>query len=117
MQSQFFSSLYRDEGINRVTQNFELGRELIDDAYRVTDAEAVAMSRHLVKEDGLYLGSSSACNLVACVRLAKTMASGSTVVTILCDSGSRHQSKFWSDDYLKANDIPISNDITSILAE
>lgn len=80
-------------GINRLTNNFELGRDLIDDAYRVTDAEAVAMSRHLVKADGLYLGSSSACNLVACVRLAKTLEKGSTVVTILCDAGARHQSK------------------------
>jgi len=73
------------------------------------------MSRHLVKEDGLFLGSSSACNLVTCVRLAKTMLAGSTIVTILCDSGSRHQSKFWSNDYLKANDIPISDDISAIL--
>jgi cysteine synthase A len=51
--------------------------------YRVTDAEAVAMSRYLVKEDGLFLGSSSACNLVACVRLAKVMPAGSNIVTVL----------------------------------
>jgi cysteine synthase len=40
---------------------------------RITDAEAVSMSRHLVKHDGLFLGSSSACNLVACVKLAKKL--------------------------------------------
>jgi len=51
--------------------------------FRITDAEAVAMSRYLVTHDGLYLGSSSACNLVACVRLAKTLSSGSRIVTIL----------------------------------
>ena len=52
---------------------------------RVTDAEAVAMSRYLVKNDGLFLGSSSACNLVACVKLAKQegWTKGQTVVTIL----------------------------------
>lgn len=62
---------------------------------RVTDAEAVGMSRYLVQHDGLFLGSSSACNLVACVRLAKAIGRGSgrTLVTILCDSGSRHYSK------------------------
>ena len=79
---------------------------------RVTDAEAVAMSRYIVKHDGLFLGSSSACNLVACVKLAKQKGwtKGQTVVTILyeslflschlivdeldrCDSGTRHYSK------------------------
>lgn len=53
--------------------------------YRITDAEAVSMSRYLVKNDGLFLGSSSACNLVACVKLVRRMgwAEGQTVVTIL----------------------------------
>lgn len=53
---------------------------------RVSDAEAVAMARHLVKHDGLFLGSSSACNLVACVRLVNEMkwrGSGKRVVTVL----------------------------------
>jgi cysteine synthase A len=52
----------------------------------VTDEEAVAMSRHLVSKDGLFLGSSSACNLVACVKLIharKWKGSGKRVVTIL----------------------------------
>lgn len=61
---------------------------------RVTDAEAVAMSRYLVLQDGLFLGSSSAVNLVACVRMAKQMTKGDTITTILCDSGSRHVSFF-----------------------
>ncbi|WWD05858.1 hypothetical protein V865_003942 [Kwoniella europaea PYCC6329] len=104
-------------GINRITQNFALGLNVIDDAYRISDAEAVAMSRYLVAHDGLYLGSSSACNLVACVRLAKTLGKGSRIATILCDSGSRHQSKFWSDEYLKANDIPIDPSIIDRLLE
>lgn len=52
---------------------------------RISDAEAVSMSRYLVKHDGLFLGSSSACNLVACVKLAKKMdwTEGQHVVTIL----------------------------------
>lgn len=52
--------------------------------HSVTDEEAVAMSRHLNNQDGLFLGSSSACNLVASVRLAKKLPKGSTIVTILC---------------------------------
>jgi len=60
--------------------------------HRVTDAEAVAMSRHLTKADGLFLGSSSACNLVACVRAVRDglVPQGGRIVTILCDSGNRH---------------------------
>ena len=76
-------------------QNFLKGEQLIDDAYRVTDAEAVAMSRHLLENDGLFLGSSSAVNLVAAVRFAQRLSKDCRVVTILCDAGTRHYSKFW----------------------
>ncbi|WVQ94515.1 hypothetical protein IAU59_001594 [Kwoniella sp. CBS 9459] len=106
-----------DTVVEGITQNFSLGLDIIDDAYRISDAEAVAMSRYLVAHDGLFLGSSSACNLVACVRLAKTMSKGSRIATILCDSGSRHQSKFWSDDYLRANNIEIDPTIIDRLLE
>lgn len=89
-------------GINRLTKNFEMALGFIDDAIRVTDKEAVSMARYLVKHDGLFLGSSSACNLVACVRIAKKLGkdSGKVIATILCDSGARHYSKFWNDEYL-----------------
>ncbi|KAJ6507297.1 tryptophan synthase beta subunit-like PLP-dependent enzyme [Mycena vitilis] len=96
-------------GINRLTQNIELALPIIDDAFRVTDPEAVAMARYLVQHDGLFVGSSSACNLVACVRLIKKMGwqSGERIVTVLCDSGSRHYSKFWNDEYLRTAEIPV----------
>ncbi|TBU31620.1 PALP-domain-containing protein [Dichomitus squalens] len=96
-------------GINRLTHNFELALRIVDDAFRVTDEEAVAMSRYLVHHDGLFLGSSSACNLIACIRLVKKFGwnNGERVVTILCDSGSRHYSKFWNDDYLAKANIPV----------
>jgi cysteine synthase A len=100
-------------GINRLTNNIELALPILDDAFRVTDAEAVAMSRYLVKHDGLFLGSSSACNLVACVKLAKQKGwtKGQTVVTILCDSGTRHYSKFWNDEYLQKANIPVNLEV------
>lgn len=58
------------------------------------------MSRYLVKHDGLFLGSSSACNLVACVKLVRKMGwnEGQRIVTILCDSGNRHYSKVRNDN-------------------
>ncbi|CAO3645684.1 unnamed protein product [Cunninghamella blakesleeana] len=92
-------------GINRLTRNFDLGRRWVDDAYRVTDDEAVRMSRFLVREDGLFLGSSSAVNCVAAVKVAKQLGPGHVIVTLLNDSGQRHLTKFWSDDYLKENGI------------
>lgn len=62
-------------GINRVTANFEAGKDLVDDAVRVTDAQALAMARWLVEKDGVFIGSSSAvncefflgCHLVSCL--------------------------------------------------
>ena len=106
--------------MNRITRNLSQALPIIDDAIRsvplrlslslassrsrttpprrVTDAEAVAMSRHLALHDGLFLGSSSAVNLVASVRLARSWGHngrGRRIVTILCDSGARHASRFW----------------------
>ncbi|TPX39216.1 hypothetical protein SeMB42_g06411 [Synchytrium endobioticum] len=95
-------------GINRITMNWkqlEIGRgetmQYVDDAVRVSDQEAVDMSRYLMAQEGLFLGSSSAVNLVAAVRVARTLGPGHSIVTLLCDSGSRHLTKFWNDDYLK----------------
>lgn len=82
-------------GITRITQNFEAARTLIDDAVRVTDEQALRMARWLVEHDGIFVGSSSAVNCVAAVVTALKMPKGSRVVTILCDSGTRHLSKFW----------------------
>ncbi|KAF9050059.1 tryptophan synthase beta subunit-like PLP-dependent enzyme [Panaeolus papilionaceus] len=108
-------------GINRLTQNIELALPILNDAFRITDAEAVAMSRYLVKHDGLFLGSSSACNLMACVKLIQKQqwpaTRENTVVTILCDSGTRHYSKFWNDEYLHKAGIPIDTSIVEDLLQ
>ncbi|KAL8734129.1 MAG: hypothetical protein Q9166_001614 [cf. Caloplaca sp. 2 TL-2023] len=83
-------------GINRVTANFEAGRELIDDAIKVNDEEALAMARWLAEKDGIFTGSSSTVNCVAAARLARQLGPGHRIVTVLCDSGTRHLSKFWA---------------------
>ena len=56
---------------------------LIDDAYKVTDDEAIEMSRNIINKEGLFIGSSSAVNLVACEKLANQLGPGHTIVTIL----------------------------------
>ncbi|TIB07767.1 hypothetical protein E3P89_03725 [Wallemia ichthyophaga] len=109
-------SIVEGIGINRLTANFEQGLEHINDAVRVSDEEAVAMSRYIMANDGLFLGSSSACNLVAAVRSAKKMEKGSSIVTILCDSGGRHLSRFWDDSRLEELGIKVRSDIYDIIA-
>ncbi|KAI6783070.1 Cysteine synthase 2 [Emericellopsis cladophorae] len=92
---QQVDSIVEGIGINRVTDNFEAGRDLVDDAVKVTDEQACKMARWLVEKDGIFVGSSSSVNCVAAVVAAMKLPADSQVVTILCDSGTRHLSKFW----------------------
>ncbi|KAI0197656.1 cysteine synthase-like protein [Astrocystis sublimbata] len=92
---QQVDSIVEGVGINRITENFEAGRDLIDDAVKVSDEQACQMARWLVEHDGIFVGSSSAVNCVAAVVAATKLPEGSRVVTILCDSGTRHLSKLW----------------------
>ncbi|XP_010542524.1 PREDICTED: cysteine synthase 2 [Tarenaya hassleriana] len=93
-----FDTITEGIGINRLTRNFLMAK--LDGAFRGTDREAVEMSRFLLKNDGLFVGSSSAMNCVGAVRVAQTLGPGHTIVTILCDSGMRHLSKFYNPQYL-----------------
>lgn len=88
-------SVVEGVGINRVTANFEAGRDLVDDAVRVSDAQACAVARWLVERDGIFAGSSTAVNCAAAAATALTLPEGSVVVTVICDPGARHLSKFW----------------------
>ena len=92
-------------GLDRVTANFNAACPNVDDAMRVTDREAVAMARRLFTEEGLFLGSSSALNCVAAVRVAKQLPPGSTIVTILCGGGTRECTKLYNDAFLKEHDL------------
>lgn len=111
-------------GINRITRNLQMGLQCIDDAERVSDDEAARMGRHLILNDGLFLGSSSAVNCVAAVRTALKIKRQRgddpppVVVTVLCDSGSRHLSKFHNDDALVRLGVSDagSSDISDILS-
>jgi len=88
-------SVVEGVGMNRMTAVLAAGIDLVDDAVAVSDAQACTMARWLVERDGVFAGSSSAVNCVAAVATALTLPRGSTVVTVLCDSGFRHLSKFY----------------------
>ncbi|KAI1187669.1 cysteine synthase-like protein [Nemania serpens] len=114
---QQVDSIVEGVGINRVTENFEAGRDLIDDAVRVTDDQVCQMARWLVEHDGIFVGSSSAVNCVAAVVTAMRLPEGSRVVTILCDSGTRHLSKLWKKiGEMGLEDEPKPDDLFTLLA-
>lgn len=103
-------SIVEGIGINRLTANFEAGMHLIDDAFKVTDQQAMRMARWLVEKEGLFVGASSAVNCVAAVKAAQSLGTGKRIVTILCDSGTRHLSRFWK----QAGDIGGLDDMDSL---
>lgn len=92
-------------GLGRITANFNAALPFIDDAIKVTDVEVVKMSRRLLREEGLFLGSSSALNCVAALQVAKQLGPGHTVVTILCGGGMRECTKLYNDYFLKKNGL------------
>ncbi len=99
------SSVAEGIGQSRVTANLEGAP--IDTAYRVSDREAMPVLHDLMATDGLHLGLSSAINVAGAERLARELGPGSTVVTILCDSGSRYLSTLWNADWLRAKGLPL----------
>jgi cysteine synthase A len=114
---QQVDSIVEGVGINRVTENFEAGRDLLDDAVKVTDEQVCKMARWLVEHDGIFVGSSSAVNCVAAVVTAMTLPEGSRVVTLLCDSGTRHLSKLWKKiAEMGLEDEPKPDDLLTLLA-
>jgi len=112
-------SLVEGIGMNRLTRNFEVGQDRIQEAVKVTDAMAVGMGRWLIQSDGsislyisdestgLFVGSSSCVNLCAAVHIARQLGPGHRIVTFLCDSGARHLSKFYNDEWLREQGIEV----------
>ena len=99
------SSITEGIGQGRITANLE--DAVIDHAFQVPDAEAVSLVFQLMEEEGLCLGASSGVNIAGAKRLAKEMGPGHTIVTILCDYGSRYQSKLFNPEFLRSKDLPV----------
>ncbi|MDH5566234.1 MAG: cysteine synthase A [Myxococcales bacterium] len=98
------SSITEGIGQGRVTQNIEGAP--IDDAYRIPDTEALPILFDLLAEEGLCLGGSSGINVAGAIRLARDLGPGHTIVTILCDSGTRYRSKLFNPEFLRAKGLP-----------
>jgi cysteine synthase A len=99
------SSITEGIGQGRVTANLE-GLK-IDRPYQIPDEESLPVVFDLLKEEGLCLGASSGVNVAGAIRLAKDLGPGHTVVTILCDSGTRYTSKLFNPDFLRSKNLPV----------
>jgi cysteine synthase len=99
------SSITEGIGQGRVTAN--LDGAIVDDAYQIPDHEAVAVVYDLLEHEGLCLGGSSGINIAGAIRLAKDLGPGHTIVTILCDYGSRYQSKLFNPDFMRSKNLPV----------
>ena len=98
------NSITEGIGQGRITEN--LKQLVVDDAVRINDKEALEMIFKLLKEEGLFLGGSSGINVCGAIKMAEKLGPGHNVVTILCDSGQRYQSKIWNKSFLKSKDLP-----------
>ena len=99
------SSVTEGIGNSRVTAN--LKGAPIDDAIQINDRECIRVIYQLLRKDGLFMGGSVGINVAAALALAKQMGPGHTIVTILCDGGTRYQSKLYNPKWLAENGLAL----------
>ncbi|MEW9835679.1 cysteine synthase A [Mesorhizobium marinum] len=99
------SSIAEGIGQGRITANLE-GFEP-DFSYQVPDDEALPIVFDLVQEEGMCLGGSTGINIAGAIRMAKDLGPGHTIVTILCDYGTRYQSKLFNPEFLRGKNLPV----------
>jgi cysteine synthase A len=98
------SSISEGIGQGRVTGN--LDGAPIDDAFQIPDTEMLPVVYDLLQSEGLLMGGSTGINVAGAIRLARELGPGKTIVTILCDSGSRYQSKLFNPEFMRSKGLP-----------
>jgi cysteine synthase A len=99
------SSITEGIGQGRITANLQDAP--IDFACRIGDEEAVRIVFDLLQEEGLCMGGSTGVNIAGAMALARELGPGHTIVTILCDYGTRYQSKLYNPDFLRSKNLPV----------
>jgi cysteine synthase len=99
------SSITEGIGQGRITANLEGAP--VDFAYLIPDAEAVEIVFDLAEHEGILLGGSSGVNIAGAIRLARELGPGHTIVTILCDSGTRYASKLFNPEFMRSKGLPV----------
>ncbi|WP_424939720.1 cysteine synthase A [Aliiroseovarius sp. S253] len=92
-------------GQGRITANLEGFTP--DMRFQIPDDEALPVIYDLLQDEGLCLGGSSGINVAGAMRMAREMGPGHTIVTVLCDYGTRYQSKLFNPDFLREKGLPI----------
>jgi len=99
------SSITEGIGQGRITKNLGTFVNELSGALHIPDAKSIAMVYELLDSEGLYMGASSALNVVAAVELAQKLGPGTTVATLLCDGAYRYQSRLFSKTWLRAKGL------------
>jgi cysteine synthase len=99
------SSITEGIGQGRITANIKDAP--VDMAFQVEDSEALAIVFDLMEHEGLCLGGSSGINVAGAIRMARELGPGHTIVTILCDYGTRYQSKLYNLEFLRSKNLPV----------
>jgi cysteine synthase A len=99
------TSITEGIGQGRITANLEDLK--VDHAYQIPDAEALEQVFDLTEHEGLCTGGSTGINVAGAVRLARELGPGKTIVTLLCDHGSRYQSKLFNPAFLRERGLPV----------
>ena len=99
------SSITEGIGQGRITDNLKNDFHLIDDAVHIPDADSINMVFKMLDEEGLLIGASTALNLVAAVKVAQMLGHGHRIVTILCDTGHKYQSRLFSKAWLESKNL------------
>ncbi len=99
------ASITEGIGQGRITANLE--GLAVDFPYRIPDAEALTIAFDMLQHEGLCLGSSSGMNVAGAIRLARDLGPGHTIVTILCDYGTRYQSRLFNPAFLTEKGLPV----------
>lgn len=99
------SSITEGIGQGRVTANLEGAP--IDDAFQIPDEEMIPIVFDLLQHEGLCMGGSTGVNVAGAIHLAREMGPGHTIVTVLCDYGTRYQSKLFNPEFLKSKNLPL----------
>jgi cysteine synthase A len=98
------SSISEGIGQGRITGN--LDGAVIDEAFQIPDSEMVPIVYDLLLNEGLLMGGSTGINIAGAIRLARALGPGKTIVTVLCDSGARYQSKLFNPEFMKTKNLP-----------
>jgi cysteine synthase A len=106
------SSITEGIGQGRITANLDGFKP--DFSYQIPDEEALPIIFDLLQEEGLCMGGSTGINIAGAIRLARELGPGHRIVTVLCDYGTRYQSKLFNPDFLRGKNLPVPGWMESV---